>query len=153
MRKWLRSWFAWRFSLTRLVIAVLFLGASVGLNMREIGPVWLEGFHDPTYLWGWPLAFALRHGRPVSEVPFIDGDKREKWEVRYEAARRTARSYRLPCTHQTYRLLDWEYPVESAICSEPAFVFLAIDVLFALTVLSLILFLQIPRRKVVAKVE
>jgi len=39
MWKWLRSWFGWRFSLIRLVVAVVFLGVFVGLNVQKIGPM------------------------------------------------------------------------------------------------------------------
>jgi hypothetical protein len=55
MWKWLRSWFAWRFSLGRLVVATVFLGAVVGLNVRDVRPT-----DDVSYCSGWPIPFAYR---------------------------------------------------------------------------------------------
>jgi len=68
MRSWLRSWFSWRFSLARLVIAVVLLGALIGLNMRKVGPRPV-GFTagpfgrleiDVVCYRGWPFCFEYR---------------------------------------------------------------------------------------------
>ena len=141
MFKWLRSWFAWRFSLTRLVVAVVFLGAFIGLNMRKIGP---RRAIDPrggqsealAYSWGWPLPVFLQEGDlNINDALVAD-------------------SYRLPLTHQTYLFCRGPtLPHHTPLGLGTAIINCTINVLFALTVLSLILFLQIPRRKVVAKVE
>jgi len=59
----------------------------------------------------------------------------------------------LPWTHRSYSLLDeWKSPEFEDVSNE----FIGwgmIDAVFAMTVLALILFLQIPRRKEAAKVE
>ena len=142
MRKWLCSWFAWRFSLTRLTVATVVLGAIVGLNARKIGPrqghAWGTFYHlGPSSCWGWPLPFRKE---------FEDSDAR--WQDLIE--------YRIPFTHQTYHLLNWdELYLQDLLrtnTNERTFSICAIiDAIFALVVLSLILFLQTPRRKVAAR--
>ena len=166
MWKWLRSWFAWRFSLTRLVIAVLFLGAVVGLNMREIGPRhWPEDL-IPAISWGWPLPIAWELDQSF-RAP-VNGEPNPLTQEELSARWRAAGCYRFPLTHQTYRLLRWErdmrwadprhrdpprdFYVWTGGVSTGGFLYYAIiDVLFALIVLALILFLQIPRRKEAAR--
>jgi hypothetical protein len=146
MRAWLRGWFAWRFSLRRLVIATVFLGAIIGLNTREIGPmVWHGVYLAPRSYCGWPLPFVwewseegdfcIAYQRKLGR----DCTQRELNRAWWAAVE----SYRFPFTHQTYRLLDfanWSYDNgrSFAFCG-------AIDALFALSLLFLILFLQIPR--------
>jgi hypothetical protein len=134
MWKWLGSWFAWRFSLTRLVVAVVFLGAFVGLNMR--GPQSRWETLSVRYQ-GWPL--------PITEQweqwDAVSDEKEEDW----------------PWTHRTYYLMhlvpdsllnwttfSWKEQAfgDSAIGIGTAI----IDILFALVPLALILFLH-PRRK------
>ena len=140
--RWLRSRFAWRFSLARLVVAVAFMGALIGLNMRRIGPVWLGGTHDPANIYGWPLPFL--QAEAVDRVQFLNDIERAKW---YDA-KRSGSSDLLPRTHQTYRLLDWNFAGGWAIYYESKYaLFATFNALFALVVLALILFLQIPRRK------
>ena len=53
MWKWLRSWFAWRFSLTRLVVAVVFLGAVLGLSLY---PERINDGRAEQRNYGWPFA-------------------------------------------------------------------------------------------------
>jgi len=137
MRKWLRSWFAWRFSLTRLVLAVVFLAAFVGLNVcgpqKEMGG-------DVDIYWGWPLPSAEGVYGPAlgSYLTLEQAEQFEQFKW-------------LPWTHQTYRLSyrwrwlhDWVWPVDSrsVIFVIPAI----IDALVALIPIALILFLH-PRRK------
>ena len=123
MLKWLRSWFTLRFSLTRLIIAIVFLGAFVGLNMREIGPV-VHGEHvrpieSPHYLWGWPLPFIEQKeawdqteiGRWLSAaMEELQSDRMAVGEFMARFAARAAadRSRLLPWTHPTYRVLELE---------------------------------------------
>ena len=150
MRRSLRSWFAWRFSLTRLVVAMVFLGAFVGLNVskQELFPTWTGA------VWtfrGWPLPITCqpREWDPSSDShlePPADYSPREwaQW------------------THQTYRLAQVEHfnwltslgviTWDAQNGTNDVFTCCAvIDALFALTILALILFLQIPPRKVAAR--
>jgi len=144
MLRWIRSWFAWRFSLIRLVLATLFLGAFVGLNMHQISqPVdyvvehsgkKLEGSASHSY-YGWPLPFKGMYGDALVSVEAEPFTGRRATSIFYQ------NEYEwLPWTHQSYRLfghcMDKGFLVNGAI----------IDALFALTVLSLTLLLQIPRR-------
>ena len=143
--EWLRSRFAWRFSLTRLVLAVLFLGAFVGLNARQIGPCLLLSSSSMSY-WGWPLPFvAVKDERKGLLLDALmgryAGPEPESRKAVYEelkALRAAVRAYRIPPTHHTYYLLNW-LPNGRIVCA-------IIDTLFALTVLFLILFLY-PRRR------
>jgi hypothetical protein len=61
MGKWLRGWFVWRFGLWRFVVAIVFLGAVLGLNIRSVGPaaelLWAEDYRMVDYFQGWPLPF------------------------------------------------------------------------------------------------
>jgi len=155
MLKWLRSWFAWRFSLTRLVIAVLFLGTFVGLNLRVVGPIEWPDNLCPSILWGWPLPIVWE--RDESFYAQREGRHDRLSEDALAARRDNARSYRFPFTHQAYRLLKWETALVYADVlfpdSDHFALYAIIDGLFALLVLSLILFLQLPRHKLAAKVE
>ena len=126
MWKWLQFCFAWRFSLTRLMVGVLFLGAFLGLNMRMVGPndclLHIKGdLYDmyTAYRWGWPL--------PCIEENTDDfGD------------------FEVPCTHQTYYFLT----IGPWLRTENRHIYCGIiDGLFALTVLSAILFLRDPRTR------
>ena len=131
----LRSWFAWRFSLTRLVVAVVFLGVFVGLNVCEA--TLLNGAGLTAVGQGWPLPFAAEfHSRQHTE-PI----QRDRW---------------YPWTHKTYDIIrtgffselvfsDWGVIVLEA--DNRVFVICAIvDALVCLIPLTLILFLH-PRRK------
>jgi len=147
MRKWLRSWFAWRFSLTRLVIAVAFWAAFVGLNV--CGPQYqIHGFERKGRLvveyFGWPVAF--RSGtRPwdATSDPLLEFMTRERLDE----------NEWLPWTHQTYRLTGsnlyfilTRWAVVHRDRSEINIIDAVLDVVFAIAVLTLILFLH-PRRK------
>lgn len=164
MRKWLRSWFVWQFSLTRLVIAVVFLGAFLGLNVRRIGPsvyqVPLSGRvssppdPNPTptlivrHFRGWPFPFTgstealmRRDAEMNSDVldhapaEFLNG--KDFFETPYGF-------FESPWTHRTYYLIS---SFRNAPASGPigldlvGYIILGIiDALFALTGLTLILF-------------
>jgi len=152
MLKWLRSWFTWRFSLTRLVVAVVFLGVAMGLNMKEIGPFVVHkryGGEDVAWVcrqWGWPLPVHTRVDvweRPP--LPRNDPESVVAILIEWKERVRSLRSYRLPLSHLTY------VPVAggtywAAFEREPLWLYRIIDALFALTVLTLILFLH-PRSK------
>ena len=188
MWKWLRSCFAWRFSLTRLVIAVVFLGAFVGLNMRPIGPVNSRDTglgREIVCLWGWPFPARVREVWPnARESGAIDvrkplhkrtGTENERIQqymaditkpthMRTEAETKRiqqygaeagtfweeASTYQLPLAHQTYRLVAW-HSIGTDSGSEPILNIIP-NAVFPVVVLALILSLQIPRRKVAAKV-
>ena len=78
-RKWLYDRLAWRFSLARLMIAIVFLGALIGLNMRRV-PCGAENFY------GWPLPFMKKRETGKRMRPIV---------------------CRFPATHYwTYRLAD-----------------------------------------------
>jgi hypothetical protein len=151
MWKWLRSWFAWRFSLGRLVIATLFLGVVVGLNMQKVGPKFVDGSW-PAYYWGWPFPIIWewdRHEFYTNALGIAEDHWRTTEFTEAEAAAINeagaglvaARRYQEPLTHRAYCLLELFSP------SLTLFVLFAVlDTLFTLTVLALILFLQIPRR-------
>jgi len=117
---WLHSWFAWRFSLTRLAMAVLFLGAFVGLNLRKIEPRQFE-VGEFTLIaescWGWPLPFV--EGRDLADA-FRTTTTTEFYnlpEVVTMSVGHTSESpvnqplvillpHELPRSHQTYRLFE-----------------------------------------------
>jgi hypothetical protein len=147
MWKWLRSWFAWRFSLGRLVVATVFLGGIVGLNTQDISlPVdyqvhrsgdRIEEGHTAHTFCGWPLPFNCLNSSELGRIAATQGT------LAITTFDPTDFDW-LPWTHQAYRLLD--------LCAESGlFVDCAIlDVLLALAMLSLSLSLQIPRRKTLA---
>jgi len=158
MWQWLRSWFAWRFSLTRLVIAVVFLGAFVGLNMRKIGPLDGEAFR-PTEYWGWPFPVVWSATPLPENLPDDFTEEEFKEAERRLAAFETSASYRLPLTHKTYRFLEfrsfrWDGPewdtflilVTPQRDASISVSLVMIDALVLLVPLSLILFYH-PRRK------
>jgi hypothetical protein len=139
----------YRFSLARLVVAVVFLGVFVGLNMRKIGPMEVL-YGVPCSYRGWPLPFYGGRDERAGELQdaaYQVREARAACEAALEddrAYRVAAIFYRLPLTHQTYRLLHWGTPHRFA--PRPFIVYAIIDTLFALTVLTLILFYH-PRRK------
>jgi hypothetical protein len=152
MWKWLRYRFVWRFSLGRLMIATVFLGAVVGLNLQEIGPIMCDlgseysGNYRVCY-WGWPLPLF------ASDEPAW-----RKWENRYNGDYDDPVPCRLPWTHKIYHLAGGfaalrHSGVGSKMHSHVIICGAIIDALFALTVLSLILFVQIPCRKAPGPVE
>jgi hypothetical protein len=158
MFKWLRSWFAWRFSLRRLVIATLFLGAVVGLNMQKIGPI-IHPYEPQipllTYFWGWPLPCANDWQNVPGEIQDEAGICRAPevgtvdFEIYLEKFREhciVAEHYQFPAFHQTYRLLiwvggDWLFTYYGVKVGA------GVNVLIAFTTFALILFLKIPRRR------
>jgi hypothetical protein len=151
MWKWLRSWFAWQFSLRRLVIATVFLGAVVGLNAQKIGPLptgyFLSSDAFPViYARGWPFPF-LEELAYVGESDAVRVLGVEPQNIHFSNDWFVSLQDRaLPWTHQGYRLLDlsslgWQDTVIGRIA------YGAIDALFAFTMPFLILFLQIPRRR------
>jgi hypothetical protein len=156
MWKWFRSWFAWRFSLARLVVAVVFLGAVVGLNCRKIGPTYLTDL--PACYFGWPLPLAEEAGSyersyRIFEDYYIAWANRspdcealeKKWYAYSDAAR-----HPLPLTHQAYRILSRKQRSEIRWWLT---IYGLIDVVLCITPTVLILILQMPRRKVAAKVK
>jgi len=170
MRKWLRSWFALRFGLRRLVATVLVLGIFIGLNLR---PVYLQEvfpFKEHHHKdWGWPLPIVSAHSYeysdvrfPVEQIDFWDGYTGESLTLE-----QFHQEHHVPWTHCTYYLnrkapwLRHAFQLKSTHLQEvylkgghTVFILCAIvNALFLLIVLALILFLQIPRRKVAAKVE
>jgi len=162
MLNWLRPWFAWRFSLTRLVVAVVFLGAFVGLNVRvpqmeSLALTQVVGFR------GWPLPVIAEVSRmPIPDDPSSSPSLSEGYYKQYKW---------LPWTHQTYRLFlpdlntsspswlasDWATyyspnlaEIRATVSSNWSAIYgicAVIDALFVITGLALILCLQIPRRK------
>ena len=142
MWKWLSSWFSWRFSLKRLVIAVFFLGAFVGLNARKIEPraVTAGGcilVVEPS--WGWPL--------PFTSTAHVSESRRPS----------SPETQELPRTHQSYRLLDsyWSSDLLQAAIfwGEDFHVLCSIfDVLFLVTVLAIVLLFQPPRLSILSLV-
>jgi hypothetical protein len=147
MWKWLRSWFAWQFSLRRLVVAVVLFGAVVGLNVREIGPKhvasWASfspGVTVASY-WGWPLAHTIEFDEWKLDRWWDDEDTQAAKDPQVERAK-AAVAYRLPLTHQTYRLAGY-FP--STAYRRPLFAI--IDALVAIIPLALILFLPDPSAK------
>jgi hypothetical protein len=148
MWKWLRSWFAWRFSLGRLVIATVFLGAVVGLNVREIRPeaAWSVDGNDLVDCYrGWPFPFIVtRVNQPNCPPAIIEAFIRE-----HGTGVKAFQRYSIPDTHRwSYNWgSKWLY-CRRGLGGEKDFVTGGIiDALFALTGVALILFLQIPRRK------
>jgi hypothetical protein len=158
MRKWLRGWFAWRFSLGRLVIATVVLGVIIGLSLCKIGPIYLIDYEPSGFsieFRGWPLPFIAEQVRPGTEEPVRICDReltvdeeaqlsryqREYWELIGAGL-----SYQMPLTHLQYRLLD--YPSAQWLLSGNGLIFCGIvDLLVMICIPSLILFLQIPRRQ------
>ena len=145
MWKWLRSWFAWRFSLTRLVVAVVFLGVFVGLNFRQL-QVQVEGgipCEESFRGWPFPITFSACIVKPADALHEVSSEQYDQFDW-------------LPWTHQTYRLFcdpswstdDWYVFRWKDPDSYVRIIILSaiINALFALTVLALILFLH-PRRK------
>ena len=156
--------------MVRLVVAVVFLGAFVGLNMRRIGPKpeapRPQGGYMASYLRGWPLPFTkdfvtmgLRQFPPLlpldikPDSPELARELRKRLSERQEAWARkteTARCAPLPWTHQTYRLSRLP---ETRGLGGRLIVHAIIDALVGIIPLTLMLFLQIPRRKEAARVE
>ena len=171
MRKWIGVWFAWRFSLTRLVIAVLFLGAFLGLNTRRIGPavhqlpesemIVAGGANSAsqtpvlivTHFRGWPFPFTRSTGG-LSRDAEMNSDVLDRAPADFSDSERDG-FFEPPWTHRTYSLISpFRNPPMKGLIPldlEGYIVLGVIDALFALTVLALILFLQLPRRKVAAK--
>ena len=182
MRKWLSGWFTWRFTLARLVVAVVILGVLIGLNTSQIARplsysrVCDERIVEMVSYRGWPFCFTC------TSVDFLDSDVAledlglpvpafesfksvgEEWgygaQVRQWdwANRERLLAYDAQCdwltwTHQTYRLLDLDSARWTGWNGELRVSGVLINALFALSVLALMLFLQIPRRKEAAKVE
>ena len=160
MLKWLCSWFVWRFRLARLVVAVVCLSVFVGLNTRRVGPTTsLVGRNTildlPHCYRGWPLPISKQlanselqesvrsHHSKGKEVETYDSwQARTEWNQRWN----DAGLYEPPMTHKTYLVLRWDSlrwlgsKAGLVVCG-------IIDVLFALTIIAVILFLQIPRAK------
>jgi len=171
MWKWLCSWFAWRFSLTRLMMATMLLAALLGLNSRVVQGelvIWetervIVSRGDP--VWGWPAPF-IQGDRKHELVPPISGvllNPPASADVLPPSDAGAAAMYppsaavdleQMPWTHKTYQLLmydaDWQL---SQSTPGKTFVFsgIIINAVFALAALALILFLQIPRRKAAAR--
>ena len=151
-------------------MAVAFLGAFVGLNMQktDLKPETpgLMGGYVASYLQGWPLPFTKNFVTMGMEQfpPFLPPDvnpdspefgreltkhlkaREEAWAKETETAGRVP----LPWTHQTYHLS--RLPNTRGLGSR-LLVHGIIDALVGIIPLFLILYLQIPRRKVAAKVE
>jgi hypothetical protein len=135
MWKCLRSQFAWRFSLIRLVMAVVFLGIFFGLNV--CGPtaqiVSSRGRTVASH-WGWPLPFSVseRDFDAASDVLEEPVTSQQFSQLRW-----------LPWTHKTYRIVllfpRGLFATGFAVCA-------IIDVLVGLVPLGLILFFH-PRRR------
>ncbi len=130
MSKWFHSWFAWRFSLTRLVVAVVFLGAFVGLNVcgprAPIGDAVL-------FFWGWPLPGGSTHLEGPDD--FTPADFHEFHSLRW-----------VPWTHYTYHLTK-QRPVQWVRFGRRDLSgYGPINALVGLIPLFLILFLH-PRRR------
>jgi len=156
MRKWLRSWFAWRFSLIRLVIAVVFLGAFVGLNTRRIGPaVYQMQLSSPPpalivrHFRGWPFPFSGSTEAVSRRQAEMDSVVLDRAPADFLNGKRDG-FFEPAWTHRTYFLIS---PFRNVPESGPIALDLegyialgTIDALFALVVLTLILFLR-PRRK------
>jgi len=146
-------------------VAVVFLGVFVGLNIRTFGrpTYWrteLSCFF--TFSWGWPSPVYAR----VPPVPDqIDGMAHEQFRSMCINGSPSVRAYRLPWTHQTYCLAEsldfpdcpeWGVIQVSATPESDSYIYvlsIIINALFTITALALILFLQIPRRKMAARVE
>ena len=130
MRGWIRNGLAWRFSLRRLILAVLFLAVFVGLNIH--GPQYSGRCYQ-----GWPLPIAVQVRRQNTTLVVHD-------------------DY-LPWTHATYGLtsldlvewlsvatkVKWKEQTRTCYLTISGAI---IDILFRLTVLAYILFRH-PRRK------
>jgi len=160
----LPNWFGFRFArqfdLKRLVAAVVFLGALMGLNHCRI-ELWTSDCAVASdricihfsYYNGWPLPIAVdeRHweGDPSAVKTVLPSSPPSYSPSRY------------PWTHQGYCLLETKpfqlatngtkFRLENSVSLIAGG--LILNSLFAFAVLNGILFLQIPRRKVVAKGE
>jgi hypothetical protein len=159
MWKWLRSWFAWRFSLGRLVVATVFLGAFLGLNMRKIGPYGGFGLPDKIHVvayWGWPLPF-IRSRQNWYRPPITNPATADKIQQEWDAWVEKNLANEIPLSHQTYYAFEWwplsQWPFNDVTTESGVVLGRIIDAVFALTVLFLILFLQIPRRKAPEQVK
>jgi hypothetical protein len=136
MHKRLQIGFVGQFSLRRLGLATVFLGVFVGLNSRPVGPVWLGGWHVPSYYWGWPLPLAKEPA--FSKPEGLSLAENEKWYARDWELKQSSYHYQLPWTHLTYRLLSLPFHQPSFTASR-----VVIDVLCAVIPLTLVLFLRI----------
>jgi hypothetical protein len=156
MRTWLRGWFAWRFSLRRLVIATVVLGGIIGLNLSRIGPIFQANYKpsgDIINFWGWPLPYIAEPERPKSGEPVFvpnraltteDKARLEKYETEFSEIWMVGHAYRLPWTHQLYRILGMQSFRWLMFGNGP--VACGVVNVFAMTgSIFLILFLQIPR--------
>jgi hypothetical protein len=138
------------------VVAVVLLGAFVGLNVRRIGPrimvLQLDRIHH-AYYQGWPLPFTVDLGSWQEEN---EDDKAEFWKwAKQNSLGATplaelnefdAQFRWVPWSHQSYRIIAWQ-PLQLLDARFGFILWGALDALFALTGVALILFLQIPRRK------
>ena len=153
MGKWLNGWFAWRFGLTRLMVAMLFLGAYVGLNLKMTGPFLSElpstlvgRAAQFEYYWGWPVPLLVDQ-RHYTETKVFG--QRNEFLDKVEPPS-------IPWTHSGHQLLEVGPSggiLESTAAHWPGSTFSVViagvftNFLFGLAVSQLILFLQIPRRK------
>jgi hypothetical protein len=164
MWKWLRSWFAWRFSLRRLVIATVVLGTILGLNLREIGPLYKPD-NSPSdcfvTFWGWPLPYIAEPVRPKTEEPVFICDrvptaeeetKRRQYFIEHWDIYALTLKYELPLTHKPFYILEWP-SAEWLMSGNGSVICGTINVLVLIGTAFLILFLQIPRRKAPEQVE
>jgi len=155
--RWLRGWFEWRYGLTRLITAIVFLGAFMAANLKIVGPK-SHNLFMPQY-WGWPFPYAMEMNLDKEERAVVAAlRKHHNWTKAEEALLKKhadmihvcfaeVKAYQFPSMHQTYRYLDLKPPPTK---SDLAF-FAIVDILVALVPLFLILFLQIPRRKVAVR--
>ena len=150
MLNWLRSEFRGRFSLTRLLIATVFLGGFVGMNMHKIGPTRLtSGIYN---YYGWPLPFIAMNDQREYHPPFEAPENCDELLKAHNAFMEDYNSYRIPLHHQAYCLLRGD-SLRNLDTERGRILCAVINILFALVVFVLILLLQPPRRKVAAKVE
>lgn len=133
MLKWFRGWFAWRFSVPRLIVAALLLAAFVWLNVETIGPLRAPG-GVPCYCRGWPLPYHVKRDWA--------GPMGRDLELK------RMREPHLPWTHHAYRMIievegDWhgwhgrektEFSLSGAIA----------DTFLTLPIIALILLVQVP---------
>jgi len=172
MWKWLRVQFAWRFSLCRLVIAVLFLGTLAHLNFSKIGPieqycstfeaktapadgtVVLPRFQPTIYLWGWPFPF-MAEREPFGESEVAQWASRTANEVK--AGRKIPGGFavlfnkrvaeeEVMLTPWTYRLVNFREAFSPE--SSTSVLYGLLDAVFAVAVLLLILCIQVEYRRI-----
>jgi hypothetical protein len=145
-----RCYYRWRFSLQRLIIASMFLGAVIGLNVREVGPWWQPyDFYTSRYAilshcWGWPFPF---HAKMDSTAGY--GHMQTWWNLDRDTdapVTDAGQSVDLPCTHFTYRLLKLDVRLDGPAGGGFVVWGGVIDAIFALTVVALILFLHLRRQ-------